>query len=59
MFQLFKRDPNKKLKLAYEKKLEEAMSAQRRGDIRAYSELTEQAETLLKDLESNGAGRDG
>jgi hypothetical protein len=42
----------KKLQKAYEAKLGEAMQAQRKGDIRSYSTLSEQADTLLKQIES-------
>ncbi|QEW06820.1 DUF6435 family protein [Nitrincola iocasae] len=41
----------KKLQKAYEAKLGEAMQAQRNGDIRSYSALSEQADTLLKEIE--------
>ncbi|WP_425608948.1 DUF6435 family protein [Vibrio brasiliensis] len=40
MFSLFKRDSTKKLKNQYPVKLEQAMFAERRGDIRTYSLLT-------------------
>lgn len=42
----------KKLQKAYEAKLGEAMHAQRNGDIRGYSTLSEQADALLKELQS-------
>lgn len=51
MFSLFKKDPLKKLDQAYEKKLEQAMLAQRNGDIRCYSMLTAEAEKLRLELE--------
>ncbi|WP_036510490.1 MULTISPECIES: DUF6435 family protein [Nitrincola] len=54
MFNLFKRSDTgklKKLQKAYEEKLGQAMLAQRNGDIRGYSELSEQANALFKELE--------
>jgi hypothetical protein len=50
MFSLFKSDPLKKLQKARAKKLEEAMHAQRNGDIRAYASITEEAEQLLQEI---------
>ncbi|WP_151671079.1 DUF6435 family protein [Nitrincola schmidtii] len=55
MFGLFKSSPEKqaqKLQQAYEKKLTEAMNAQRNGDIRGYSTLSEEADKLLKELQA-------
>jgi hypothetical protein len=49
---LFSRDPRKKLRKAYERKLEEAMHAMRRGDIRANATLTEEAEALKAQLDA-------
>ena len=54
MFGLFKSDPKKKLDQQYKALLEQAMQAQHSGDIRKYSELTEQAENKRKELESLG-----
>ncbi|ATX77079.1 MAG: DUF6435 family protein [Reinekea forsetii] len=48
MFSMFKSDPTKKLKKQYEAKLQEAMEAQRGGDIRSYSMLSEEADGLYK-----------
>lgn len=47
---LFKTNPIKKLKKAYMKKLEEAMQAQRNGDIRAYSLITSEADLIHKKI---------
>ncbi len=47
---LFKTNPIKKLKKAYMKKLEEAMQAQRNGDIRSYSLITNEAEIIHKKI---------
>ena len=51
MFGLFKKDPIKKLEMAYYDKLEQAMQAQRKGDIRSYSMLTEEAEAIQKQID--------
>lgn len=60
MFGLFKSDPRKQLQRDYEKKLSDAMHAQRNGDIRTYSTLTAEADAIyskLQDLEkSQNAG---
>ena len=46
MFSIFKKDPIKKLDKLYENKLEEAMQAQRKGDIKSYSKITAEAEKI-------------
>ena len=51
MFGLFKQDPAKKLRKEYNAKLEAAMNAQRNGDIRTYSTLTQEADALWRQLE--------
>ncbi|ALU42139.1 DUF6435 family protein [Pseudoalteromonas rubra] len=51
MFQFLKRDPVKKLRKAYDAKLEQAMHAQRNGDIRGYAMLTSEAESLWQQIE--------
>ena len=51
MFGLFKSDPAKKLRKQYSAKLEEAMLAQRNGDIRGYAQLSEEAAALWAQLE--------
>ena len=56
MFNLFKSDPTKKLKKLYAIKLEEAMHAQRNGDIRTYAKLSFEADALdtkIVQLETN------
>lgn len=50
MFSFFRKDPLKKLNKRYESKLEEAMFAQRNGDIRSYAMLTEQAEKIQEEI---------
>jgi hypothetical protein len=55
MLSIFKRNPIKKLNKAYEAKLEEAMYAQRNGDIKSYSMITAEAEIIankIKELET-------
>lgn len=51
MFGIFKTDPIRKLKKQHAKKLEEAMFAQRKGDIRSYSFLTVEAENIYQEIE--------
>ena len=51
MFGLFKSDPTKKLRKQYDAKLEQAMHAQRKGDIKTYSMLTAEAESLWAEIE--------
>ncbi len=51
MFGLFKKDPLIEMRKQYNKLLEDAMHAQRNGNIRGYAELTEQAEELGKKLD--------
>lgn len=52
MFGLFKSDPTKKLRKKRAALLEQAMHAQRRGDIRTYSMLSADAEQLNNDIEA-------
>jgi len=52
MLSFFKKDPLKALNKQYLQKLEEAMHAQRNGDIRSYSMLTSEAEDILKKIEA-------
>lgn len=51
MFGLFKRNPKKKMRKEYDALLEKAMYAQRNGDIRTYSMLTAEAESLWDEIE--------
>ena len=50
MFSLFKKDPSKKLKKQYAQKLEQAMHAQRNGDMKSYAALATQAEAIHKQI---------
>lgn len=55
MFSFLKKDPLSKLNKQYAVLLEQALAAQRRGDIRSYSQLTSEAEKLgteIDDLKS-------
>ena len=57
MFSFFKKDPTKKLKKAYLRKLELALHSQRNGKIREYSTLTAEAEEIkvqIDEIESAG-----
>ena len=51
MFGQLKRNPEKQLRKQYHAKLEEALHAQRNGNIRQYSFLTAEAEKLREQLE--------
>jgi len=51
---LFKRDPSKKLKKAYQQKMETAMRAMHRGDIRENARLVQEAEEILREIENLG-----
>tara|TARA_R110002153_G_scaffold108951_2_gene249663 strand:- start:1832 stop:2011 length:180 start_codon:yes stop_codon:yes gene_type:complete len=50
MFSFFKSDPTKKLRKTYDQISTDAMLAQRKGDIRKYSELTAEAEKLWQQI---------
>jgi hypothetical protein len=50
MLSFFKKDPVKKLKKAYMAKLEQAMHAQRNGDIKTYSQLSTEAEAINAEI---------
>lgn len=50
MFSLFKKDPIKKLNKRYDEKLEQAMYAQRNGDIKSYAMITAEAEKIKDDI---------
>ncbi len=50
MFGLFKSDPKKKLEKEYAKLLEQAMNAQRNGNIELYGELSQKADNILKEI---------
>lgn len=51
MFSFLKKDPISKLNKQYTVLLEQALEAQRRGDIRSYSELTSEAEKIADKID--------
>lgn len=51
MFGWLKSDPVKKLRTAYDQKLEQAMHAQRNGDMRLFADLTAESEELWQKIE--------
>jgi len=51
MFSFLKRDPLKKLNAEYSQLLEQAMQAQRKGDIEGYSKLSERADAVYKEIQ--------
>ena len=52
MFSLFNKNPKEKLQKKYQEILELAMQAQRKGDIRLYSELSDKADVIAKQLDA-------
>ncbi|NNE30592.1 MAG: Lacal_2735 family protein [Saprospiraceae bacterium] len=50
MFGLFKKDPVKKLEREYARRMEEAMSVQRSGDLKKYAVMIEEAESIAKQI---------
>ena len=59
MFSIFKSDPVKKLNKQLSAKLEQAMHAQRNGDIRLYSQLSFEADeidSIVDDINAKGYG---
>ena len=51
MFSFLKKDPIKNLNKQYFQKLENAMHAQRNGDIKSYSMISAEAETIRAEIE--------
>ncbi|MBT3146978.1 MULTISPECIES: DUF6435 family protein [Neptunomonas] len=51
MFSFFKSNPSKKLRKQHDEKLEDAMNAQRNGDIQGYAMLTKEAEEIWAKIE--------
>jgi len=51
MFNFLKRNPTKALRKQYAQKLEQAMHAQRKGDMRLYAELTDESEKIWAEIE--------
>ena len=52
MWELFKRNPVKKLEKRYTALLEKARDAQRSGDIKRYAHLSAEAEEMLDQIEA-------
>ena len=52
MFSFLKSDPTKNLRKQYYAKLEKAMYAQRKGDIKSYSMITAEAEQIREKIEA-------
>lgn len=52
MFDFLKSDPTAKLRKEYEKKLSTAMHAQRNGDIKTYSLLSEEAQEIYQRIQA-------
>lgn len=52
MFSFFKTDAKAKLIKKYNHKLEQAMQAQRKGDIKSYALLTAESEEIWRQLEA-------
>ena len=50
MFSLFRKDQTKQLNKLLSQKLEQAMHAQRNGDIRKYSQLSFEADEIDKKI---------
>lgn len=48
----FKSDPTKKLKKAYQQKMEAAMHALRQGDVRLNAQLVAEAELIKSDIDN-------
>ena len=48
---LFKRDPRKKLKREYQQKMEMAMHAMRRGDVRQNAQLVAEADRIREEID--------
>ncbi len=51
MFSIFKSDPVKKLKKQLAQKQEQAMLAQRSGDLRKFAAITEESDLLMKQIQ--------
>ena len=53
MFSIFKKSKKEKLQSQYEVIMEEAMEAQRKGDIDTYSKLSAKAEEIAKEIDES------
>ncbi|MGI9545505.1 MAG: DUF6435 family protein [Cyclobacteriaceae bacterium] len=52
MLGLFKKDPQKKLRKKYEKRMLEARDIQRSGDLKLYAKKMEEAEQLAQEIQN-------
>lgn len=57
MFSMFKSDPVKKMKKQLAQKQEQAMLAQRSGDLRKFAAITEESEVLIKEIQQLESGQ--
>ena len=53
---IFKRDPTKRLKRDYQQKMELAMQAMRRGDVRKNAQLVTEADAIKLKLDQLAQG---
>jgi len=60
MFGLFRKNPLEKLEKGYQDKLQQAMEAQRSGNIQRYAELSEEADGIYQKIKAleNTDGRE-
>lgn len=58
MFSFFKNNSVKKLKKRHSMLCEQAMQAQRRGDIKTYSLLTAEAEEIFEQIKTLNTSQD-
>ena len=52
MFGLFRKNPLEKLEKGYQDKLQQAMEAQRSGNIQRYAELSEEADGIYQKIKA-------
>lgn len=52
MFGLFRKNPLEKLNKDYQDKLQQAMEAQRSGNIQKYAELSEEADSIYQQIKA-------
>ena len=50
MFGLFKKNPTKELEKKHQRLMEEAMTIQRSGDLKAYAAKIEEAEAIMDQI---------
>lgn len=52
MFNIFKKDPRKKLQKEYEAIMEKAVEVQRSGDLKAYAKMISESEEILDKIKA-------